>query len=114
VRQESRTTFRITAAGVRADQLALAEAVQMFRRILYYTFRAAQAQGFVFGECYAPWEQHPKLARKWTEYPSCALVAAPARAQGSGRDVYLLRWRLDDVIRALADEGAGAEGLDVA
>ncbi len=114
LRERNRTTFRLTAAGVRADVLSLAEAVAMFRRVLYYAFRAAHRQGFESGECYAPWEQHPKLARKWTDYPGCELVEAPSISAVNGRSVYWLRWRLDDVIAALALEGAGEERLDVA
>jgi hypothetical protein len=86
----------------------------MFRRVLYYGFRAAARQGFLYGECRAPWDQHPKLARKWTEYPGCELLEAPSRTQGVGRDWFWLRWRLADVIAALAAEGAAQEQLDVA
>lgn len=86
----------------------------MFRRVLYYGFRAAARQGFVYGECRVPWERHPKFARRWTDYPSCELVEAPSRAQQAGRDVFWLRWRAADVINALGAEGAGEEQLDVA
>ena len=113
--EQNRTTFRLAAAGVRSDRLSATDAVAMFRRALYYGFRAARRQGFVRGEARVPWEQAQLMQRKWTDYPSCELVEAPSRAQEKGgQDWYWLRWQLDDVISALAAEGAGVEALDVA
>jgi hypothetical protein len=113
-RQRNRTRFHLTAAGVRTDVLSAAEAVAMFRRVLYYGFRAARRQGFEVGEGFFPWEQHPHMPRRWTDYPGCELVDVPSVSPVDGRAVYRLRWRLDDVIPALAAEGAGSEALDVA
>ena len=87
--------------------------MELFRRVLYYGFRAAREQGFEHGQCYAPWDQHPRMPRRWTEYPSCELVEQPSFSQTDGRALYWLRWRLSDVIAALEAEGAGAEQLDV-
>jgi len=113
VRRKNRVTFELSAAGIRTDVLSPADAVAMFRRVLYYGFRAARAQGFEYGEGYFPWEQHPSMPRKWTDYPGCALVETPSRSAVDGRTVFWLRWNLDDAIEALALEGAAAEALDV-
>jgi hypothetical protein len=94
--------------------LSLDQAVAMFRRVLYYGFRAARRQGFEVGEGFFPWEHHPHMPRRWTDYPGCELVDTPSISPINGRAVYRLRWRLDDVIPALAAEGAGSEALDVA
>ena len=115
LREQNRTTFHVTAAGVRSDRLTAAEAAAMFRRALYYAFRAARRQGFTRGEAMVPWDQAQLMSRRWTDYPGCALVEAPSRAQEKGgQDWFWLRWQLDDVIAALAAEGAGVEALDVA
>lgn len=114
VRRKNRTTFQLSAAGVRADVLSAVDAVGLFRRALYYGFRAARRQGFEYGEGYFPWEQHPSMPRKWTDYPGCTLVETSPRNALDGRAVYWLRWNLDEAIAALASEGAGTETLDVA
>jgi hypothetical protein len=54
------------------------------------------------------------MARRWTDYPGCVLVDTPSVSPVDGRTVYRLRWQLDEVITALAAEGAGTEALDVA
>jgi hypothetical protein len=113
-RNANRRRFHLTAAGVRTDLLSPAEAVTMFRRVLYYGFRAARSQGFEVGEGFFPWEHHPHMPRKWTAYPGCELVDAPSISPVDGRALYRLRWQLDDVIPALAAEGAASEALDVA
>lgn len=114
LRQANRKRFHLTAAGVRTDVLSAAESVAMFRRVLYYGFRAARRQGFETGEGFFPWEQHPQMARKWTDYPGCTLVEPPSISAVDGRAVYRLRWNLDEAIVALAAEGAATEALDVA
>jgi hypothetical protein len=82
----------------------------MFRRVLYHGFKRARDLGFERGECFVPWEHHPKMARAWTDYPGCELVLR-SRNQAGGHDVHQLRWRLDDAIEALAREGTGDEAL---
>ena len=114
IRQTNRTTLQLHAAGVRTDVLSAADAVAMFRRVLYYGFRAARGQGFEDGEGLFPWERHPSMPRKWTAYPGCVLVEPPSVSAVDGRAVYWLRWHLDDAIAALVNEGAGTEALDVA
>lgn len=112
-RRANRLRCHLTAAGVRTDVLLAAESVLMFRRVLYYGFRAARRQGFETGEGCFPWEQHPHMPRRWTDYPGCELVEPPSVSAVDGRRIYRLRWQLDAVIAALAAEGAGAEALDV-
>jgi hypothetical protein len=85
----------------------------MFRRVLYYGARAARDLGYEYLECLAPWDQHPKMPRKWTDYPGCELIEPGAYSQTDGREIYWLRWSLDDMISGLAEEGAGKEQLDV-
>jgi hypothetical protein len=110
VRERSRVTFRVSAAGIRYDLLPEEEAVPLFETLLYHAFRAARAAGFEYVEAYAPWERHPLMTTKWTDYPGCELVQPPARAQNGGHDVYWLRWKLDLAIDSLGAE----ELLDVA
>jgi hypothetical protein len=112
LRERSRRTYRLAAAGVREDLLGPGEAVEMFRRVLFYGFAAARAQGFEYADCFAPWERHPKMARAWTDYPGCELLAR-SRDQAGGRDLYWLRWRLDQATEALALEGADDAALDL-
>jgi hypothetical protein len=85
----------------------------MFRRLLYYGAKAARDLGYDYLECLAPWDQHPKMPRKFTDYPGCELTQPVSYSQAGGRDLYWLRWNLDDMITALAEEGAGEEQLDV-
>jgi hypothetical protein len=102
-RRRNRTTFRVTAAGVRDDLLGPTESVAVFRTLLLRAFQRAETIGYEEVEAFAPWERHPRMARKWTDYPGCRLVAPVSRGQ-DGREVYWLRWRLADAIAALADE----------
>jgi hypothetical protein len=113
LRDRNCRTFRLSAAGVRADVLSAEEAVEMFRRLLYYGAKAARDLGYDYLECLAPWDQHPKMPRKFTDYPGCELTQPVSYSQAGGRDLYWLRWNLDDMITALAEEGAGEEQLDV-
>lgn len=85
----------------------------MFRRVLYYGAKAARQLGYDHLECLAPWDQHPKMPKRWTDYPGCELIEPVAFNQADGRDVYWLRWNLDDMVASLAAEGAGEEQLDV-
>lgn len=110
VRERSRTTFRVTAAGVRFDLLGEQDSVMMFRTLLHQAFKAARALGYEAVEAWAPWEQHPLMARKWTDYPGCERTQPVAHNPEGGHDVYCLRWQLDAAIAALAAE----EQFDVA
>jgi hypothetical protein len=74
LRDQSRRVFYLQAAGVRADVLGSEEAVRMFRRVLYYGFKRARDLGYEQVECFVPCQQHPKMARAWTDYPGCELV----------------------------------------
>ena len=114
LRERNRKTFRVTAAGIREDLLSPEETLQTFRAIIYYTYKAALGMGYEYAECFAPWEKHPRLSRKFTDYPGCELVQPVVHSQDGGHDIYYLRWRLADAIPALEAEGANAEGLDVA
>ena len=109
LRERNRTTYRVTAAGIRYDAVSPSDVIEMFITILYYAAQAARAIGYQYLEAWAPWDQHPKMTRKWTDYPGCELVGV-GRNQEGGNDVYILRWRLDDAIPALAAE----EHYDVA
>jgi hypothetical protein len=113
LRDRNVRTFRLRAAGVRADVLSADESVDMFRRVLYYGAKAARELGYDHLECLAPWDQHPKMPRRWTDYPGCELIEPVSYNQADGRDIYWLRWNLEDMIAALAEEGAGEEQLDV-
>jgi hypothetical protein len=97
---------------VRDDVLSAKESVEMFRRVLYYGAKAARDLGYEYLECLAPWDQHPKMPKKWTDYPGCQLIEPVSYNQADGRDIYCLRWNLDDMVAALAAEGAGEEQLD--
>ncbi len=110
LRARNRTTFRVTAAGVRFDLLGEADANTMFRTVLYEALKAARALGYEYVEAWAPWEQHPILAHKWTDYPGCELTQPVAHNQEGGHDIYCIRWQLDAAIKALAAE----ERFDVA
>ena len=81
-RQRNRTTFRVNAAGVRDDVLTSAQAVRTFRALLYRSFVRARELGYETVEAVAPWERHPRLTKKFTAYPGCALVEPVSRAQG--------------------------------
>ena len=111
LQERSRTTFRVTAAGVRDDLLTPEESVAVFREIIYVAYKRALALGYEHAECFAPWEKHPRLSRKFTDYPGLELVEKVAKAQGDGPDVYWFRWRLVDAIQALEAEGAADRGL---
>jgi len=104
LREDNRTTFRVTAAGIRADLLSHEDAVTMFHTVLYHGFRAAQGLGYAQAEGWSPWGRHPWMARKWTDYPGCELCEPVAPNLEGGRNVYVMRWRLDDAIAALAGE----------
>jgi hypothetical protein len=52
------------------------------------------------------------MPKKWTDYPGCQLIEPVSYNQADGRDIYWLRWNLDDMVAALAAEGAGEEQLD--
>jgi hypothetical protein len=112
LRERNCRTFRLSAAGVRDDVLSAKESVEMFRRVLYYGAKAARDLGYEYLECLAPWDQHPKMPKKWTDYPGCQLIEPVSYNQADGRDIYWLRWNLDDMVAALAAEGAGEEQLD--
>jgi hypothetical protein len=109
-RESRRTTFRVHAAGVRFDQFDDADAVMLFRSALLQGFRAARDLGYTHVEAWAPWEQHPLLPRRFTDYPGCELTQPVAHEQGGNGAIYCLRWNLDDAISALAAE----EHYDVA
>jgi len=113
-KQRARETFRVTAAGIRADLLDSTESAGMFRRILYYGSKHALELGYQYAEALVPWIQHPGMPMPWTSYPGCELAAPPSISQGPGPDLYLIRWRLDTAVDALAAEGAGVEALDEA
>jgi hypothetical protein len=112
LRDLNRRTFRLTAAGVRADLLEGSEAVEMFRRILFYGARHARELGYEYVECVAPWQKHPRLPKAWTEYRGCELTEPVSVSEVDGREAYWLRWRLVDMIDELEIEGAGREALD--
>jgi len=109
VRRRNRTTLRVTAAGVRDDLLDRQQSVAVFRALLHDAFARARALGYEAVEAIAPWEQHPRLAKRFTDYPGCTLVEPVSYAQDGGRDLYWLRWELDRAIEALVAEGAGTE-----
>lgn len=108
LRARNRATFRVSAAGVRDDLLSFADSVAVFRTLLFAGFRHARELGYDAVEAVAPWERHPRMTRKWTDYPGCTLVEPVSRAQGEEKDLYWLRWRLDEALTALAAEGVGA------
>ena len=112
LRTRNRTTFRVTAAGVRDDLFSTDGSVRVFRKVLYAGFVRARQLGYTTVEAVAPWEQHPRMTRKWTDYPGCELVEPVSRAQEGGKDLYWLRWHLDEAIAALATEGASDDQLD--
>jgi hypothetical protein len=103
-RDRARRTLRVRVAGVRFDALAPDAAVRMFQTALYVGFRAASAAGYDTVEAWAPWEQHPFLQKKWTDYAGCTLVEPVAQEVGGTRQVYVLRWGLAEAIAALAAE----------
>jgi len=103
-RETRRTTFRVHAAGVRFDQLSADDSVLMFRTALLHGFRAARDLGYTHVEAWAPWDKHPMLARKFTDYPGCELTQPVAHDQVGTSAVYCLRWNLDDALNALATE----------
>jgi hypothetical protein len=104
MRERRRTTFRVHAAGVRFDQLSAEDSVMLFRTALLQGFRAARELGFMHVEAWAPWDQHPLLPRKFTDYPGCELTDPVAQDQVGDAKVYFLRWNLDDAIAVLAAE----------
>jgi hypothetical protein len=103
-REQRRTTFRVHAAGVRFDQFDAADAVMLFRTALLEGFRAARRLGYTHVEAWAPWDKHPLLPRKFTDYPGCELTEPVARDPAGTAAVYCLRWNLDDALGALAAE----------
>ncbi|MGD9764394.1 MAG: hypothetical protein AB7V27_11815 [Candidatus Binatia bacterium] len=102
-----RATCLIRAAGVKPSAPELA--VPLFQTLLYHAFMHARSIGYAYVEGFAPWQGHPLMAHAWTAYPGCELVEVAGNL-GYGRDLYHLRWRLDDAIPALAQEAQ----LDVA
>ena len=84
--------------------LSKPDSVCMFQTLLCSAFKTARQMGYQSVDAYAPWEQHPMMAKKWTDYPGCALVQPVARNQEGGNDVYWLRWQLDQAIAALEAE----------
>lgn len=104
LRESRRTTFRVHSAGVRFDQFGADDSVMLFRTALLQGFRAARELGYTHVEAWAPWEQHPLLPRKFTDYPGCELTDPVAQDQVGDAKVYCIRWRLDDAITALAAE----------
>ncbi|MDX2169432.1 MAG: hypothetical protein SF182_20345 [Deltaproteobacteria bacterium] len=104
LRERRRTTFRVHAAGVRFDQVGAADAVMLFRTALLQGFRTARGLGYTHVEAWAPWDRHPLLPRKFTDYPGCELTEPVARDQVGDRAVYFLRWALGDAVAALAAE----------
>jgi hypothetical protein len=109
-REARRTTFRVHSAGVRFDQLAVEDSLMLFRSALLQGFRAARGLGYTHVEAWAPWDRHPMLARKFTDYPGCELTEPVARDQVGDETVYFLRWNLADAIAVLT----GEEHYDVA
>ncbi len=109
VRDRNRSTFRVTAAGIRDDLLSKEESIPVFLTLLHEGFVHARDLGFASVEAIAPWGRHPRMAKKWTDYPGCTLVEPVSYTQGEGADLYWLQWALDDAIAALAAEGAGTE-----
>lgn len=103
-REARRTTFRVHAAGVRFDQFDADASVMLFRTALLHGFRAARDLGYTHVEAWAPWNKHPLLARKFTDYPGCELTEPVARDQVGTAAIYCLRWNLDEALRALAAE----------
>src|SRR5436189_290155 len=71
LRERNRTTYRVTAAGVHYDHIDPSDVIEMFLTILYYAAKAARAIGYEYLEAWAPWDRHPKMVRKWTDYPGC-------------------------------------------
>ncbi len=110
VRVRNRMTFRVTAAGVRDDLLPREESVRVFLALLQEAFGRARALGYAYVEAVAPWERHPRMARKWTDYPGCELAEPVSYSQDGGADAYWLRWKLDEAVAALAAERAGRVG----
>lgn len=107
-RERSRTTFRVTAAGVRDDLLDAEDSVRLFRALLFRAFSRARELGY---ETVAPWDQHPRLGKRWTDYPGCEFVEPPSISPADGRALYWLRWRLEEAIGALEAEGAAKQDL---
>jgi hypothetical protein len=104
LRQRNRVTYQVRAAGVRYDLLSGDDAVCAFLTILFHAARKARSLGYEYVEAYAPWEGHPMMSRKWTDFPGCELAEPVVRAQDGGNDIYFLRWRLDDAVTSLAGE----------
>jgi hypothetical protein len=102
--ERSRTTFHVTAAGVRYDQLSQPDSVRMFLTLLYCAFKSARQMGYQYVDAFAPWDKHPMMSEKWTDYPGCELMQPIARNQEGGNDVYWLRWQLDQAVTAMAIE----------
>lgn len=106
VRERNRTTFRVTAAGVRDDLISAGESVALFQTLLVEGLTRARELGYETVEAIAPWERHPRLEKKWTDYPGCELVEPPSVSPVDGKALYWLRWRPDDAIPALAADSA--------
>jgi hypothetical protein len=83
----SRGTFRVTAAGIRDDLLGEADAVRVFRAVLYPGFVRARALGYDTVEAIARWERHPRLEQKFKDYPGCVLVERFTAMKGYLADI---------------------------
>ena len=104
LRERKRVTFRVTAAGVRDDLLPPEDAVLVFRTMMYEGFKAARELGYQYVEAWAPWEGHPWMARKFTDYPGCERIEPVVRSEDGEREIHILRWKLDEAIAALETE----------
>jgi len=99
--ERNQLAFWCGAGGVRSDLLTREETLGVFRELLYQTFFQARELGFEYVRCAAPWEQHPSLPTPFTEYPGVTITSFTA---DGGELRYLIEWRLDDAMIALAGE----------
>lgn len=104
--ERNQQAFWCGAGGVRADLLSRKETVRVFHHLLYRTFTEARGMGFDYVRCAAPWDKHPSLPTAFTDYPGLTMSSF-TNDQGEAR--YLIEWRLEDAIAALAAEGAGSD-----
>jgi len=112
LQERNRVTFRVTAAGINEDLLVPEDAVRTFHDLLFHSFRRARELGYEYVESFAPWEKHPKLSKRWVDYPGLEMVEPPALGEGGEGAVYWTRWRLDDALDALVAEGLTADVID--
>lgn len=109
LREKNRVIFRVTAAGIQDDLLTPEDAIQTFHDLMYHTFRRAHELGYEYVESFAPWEKHPKLAKRWVDYPGLEMVEPPSISEDGKEAMYWTRWRLVDALAALETEGATLE-----